>query len=149
MSTFGAWAAGPGGTWVTVGCLFVLAVILAYLAGCRWGERRARDDRRGEAEGGRWVSALLETDSEAMARQAAMARRTHPVYRTRPPGPPGTVITEPLTPAAHTAWQALALTGDDPTVTAWTQAMAQGMDAWLAEHVYGVPYSADELWSGQ
>lgn len=33
----------------------------------------------------------------------------------------------------------------DPTVSAWTQQMAANMDRWLAEHVYGVPYSADEL----
>jgi hypothetical protein len=45
---------------------------------------------------------------------------------------------------AHEAWLAheelaVDLANDDPTVSAWTQAMAESMDAWLEAHVYSVP----------
>lgn len=121
---FWAWVAGPWGTLALTGGGVVFGFVLGMLEGLHRAERRAEEA----------------AEDEHYARLEAMAARTHPVYRRALPPPE----------VAH-EWQAhtetaLALASPDPTVSAWTQQMAESMDAWLAEHVYNVPYSADELW---
>lgn len=140
MNPFIAWAVSWQGTAALMVCALVLGIILGELDGKPRGRR---------------------AEAEDIEREEAMARRTHPVYR-QPASDQFAAIRE----AGRRAWaiqqERAALPGpyrsgtedeavasDDPTVSAWTADMAASMDRWLAEHVYGVPYSADELWSGQ
>ena len=141
MNSFAAWVASPAGTAILAMLALALGLVLGELDGIPRGRRHEAED---------------------MEREEAMARRTHLVYRLD--SKPASDQFDAIREAGRQAWKvqqerdasvelypghALVPVGDDPTVTAWTQAMAAGMDAWLAEHVYGVPYSADELWSGQ
>lgn len=127
----GFWAGSiPQWGWLEI-ALFSLFFLVAGLGvGSRHGRRRAERDqaeRREEARAARWLRQVR-------------------------PRPPEVHHQDPR--VAHEAWlahteQAMDVANDDPTVSAWTQQMAESMDQWIQEHVYGVPYSADELWSGQ
>ena len=177
MSAFAVWAQSPAGTLALTGCALVVGMILGYLTGHKAGHRHAEDDaaeRRDIAKAEQWYQELRRQEAMVPDRawRAAIDRgltnaqplpewedreellhewHDHPPLKWDDEGVPGCPSCERRWEPARVA-SALAFTtdpGGDPSVTAWTQAMAAGMDAWLAEHVYGVPYSADELWSGQ
>ena len=141
-------------SWVIVFCSFLglFCLIVGVMIGLAWADRQ---DRK--------VSALIRADIEADQFLEELRprpplpprqRRTSTAAFLDLPGSPFAAAMTGAAGQAHEAWLAheelaLDLANDDPTVSAWTADMAASMDRWLAEHVYGVPYSADELWSGQ
>lgn len=152
MSGWWAWVAGPQGTTVLALCALVLGMILGYLTGHRAGWRAALADlreRREEAE----ANQLLEELRPLPSGRPTERTRVRVDYRPAPIPGLGTPIwarqQEEWEPA-HVG-QALALTApavDELTDSAYTQDMGARMDRFLNE-LFRVPYSADELWSGQ
>jgi acyl-homoserine lactone acylase PvdQ len=140
------WTDGLPAWWAMVVAVAALGVgvLLGELHGRGVGRAQERQDRAAE----RAVRQVRSWRGDSPAtREEAMARRTHPVYRQR-----RTSTAAFLNPpeVAH-EWsehvdQALDLANDDPTVSAWTQQMAESMDAFLAgllaEHP--VPYLPGE-----
>jgi hypothetical protein len=114
-------------------CLLALCTLLGIWAGIGW--ERALEAREEDEE-------LAEVQAATRKRCPELEPGTVHMYQ-RADGsivPAASVAPE----VAHEAWlahteQAMDLANDDPTVSAWTQEMAQSMDAWLAEHVYSVP----------
>ena len=133
---FWAWVAGPSGTTTLALCALALGMILGYLTGHRAGWRAAVADlreRREEARAARWLGQIH-----------GQFRRDEALIRWTPPE-----VAHEWEPA-HVA-SALALTApavDELTDSAYTQDMGARMDRFLAG-LFQVPYSADELWSGQ
>jgi hypothetical protein len=145
------WAGSiPPWAWVLYVCaagIFIVLVLLASMSGRRRGYDAGYEDGRADMldqvkEAGWRMPPLLEL-------QQAHAERIGPkrVGRTSTAAflnPPELHHEEPQPFADPYGWldhtdQAMALANDDPTVSAWTQEMAQSMDAWLTEHVYSVP----------
>ena len=141
MNSFAVWVASPAGTAILAMLALALGLVLGEMDGIPRGRRHeAEDIEREEAEDraaeDAWRQARQPTTAQIDAIREA-GRRAWAIQQERD-------ASVELYPG-----QALAVVADDPSVSAWTEAMAASMDAWLAEHVYGVPYSADELWSGQ
>jgi hypothetical protein len=163
------WTDGLPAWWaMAVAVTALLAgVLLGELHGRGVGRGQVREDRKAE----RAVRQVRSWRDGPATREEAMARRTPPVYRQRrtsteafldPDVPvvygrrrPRAANEDPhliekiLAPPPEVAheWsehvdQALDVANDDPTVSAWTQQMAESMDAFLAgllaEHP--VPY---------
>ena len=158
------WTDGLPAWWAMVVAVAALlaGVWLGELHGRGVGRAQEREDRQAER-----AARQVRSWRAPATREEAMARRTHPVYRQRrtstaaflnPPEvhheDPGMSLAEAdeyWADVAHKAWlahteQAMDLANDDPTVSAWTQAAAERMDAFLAgllaEHP--VPYLPGE-----
>jgi hypothetical protein len=134
------WTDGLPAWWAMVVAVAALGVgvLLGWRYGRSVGYLQAKEDRKADAAV-RQVRAWREGPA---TREEAMARRTHPVYRQRRTSTEA--FLRPPPEVAHEAWlahteQAMDLANDDPTVSAWTQQMAESMDQWLEAHVYSVP----------
>jgi hypothetical protein len=124
-----------------------VGVWLGELHGRGVGRGQVREDRQAERAARLVRSWRVPAEVVAPARQ----RRTSTAAFLNPPEvhheDPGMTLAEAdeyWAGVAHEAWLAhtdlaIDLANDDPTVTAWTQAMAESMDAWLEAHVYSVP----------
>lgn len=142
MSGWWAWVAGPQGTTVLALCALVLGMILGYLTGHRSGWRAALADLRERREERAAVRTVQQWREPMWEYRAAHRELAGQVVRV----PEVAHEWEP----AHVA-SALALTApavDELTDSAYTQDMGARMDRFLNE-LFRVPYSADELWSGQ
>jgi len=153
------WTDGLPAWWamaVAVAALLV-GVWLGELHGRGVGRGQVREDRAAE-RAARQVRSWRDGRGErtaAFLEPSAPAYRPHQLLAARHDSPD---VTGPLTDwekvppeVAHEAWlahteQAMDLANDDPTVSAWTQAAAERMDAFLAgllaEHP--VPYLPGE-----
>ena len=158
----GFWAAGPGwASWVIVGCLFALGLLLGGWWG--WGrgwDHAVEDARRRRAQAAARRTSLIDYRPPEVAHEEAIslvsrfldpqvAHEAWLAYEEQTL----TLANETLGEEwdrIHPGWrdQAPALVRPDLTDSAYIQDMGERMDRFLAE-LCGVPYSADELWSGQ
>ena len=129
----------PPWAWVLYVCaaaLFIILVLLAELHGRGVGERRAEEDRE---EAGAWLRELAGHPDRTTRVLRPRGERTsaflNPLELHHEEPQP---FADPYGWLDHTD-QAMDLANDDPTVSAWTQQMAESMDAWLEAHVYSVP----------
>jgi len=132
------WAGSiPPWAWVLYVCaagIFIILVLAASMSGRRRGYDAGYEDGRLD---------MLDEREHELARQgrrlAGRGERTSAFLN-----PPELHHEEPQPFADPYGWldhtdQAMDLANDDPTVSAWTQQMAESMDAWLEAHVYSVP----------
>ena len=140
----GFWAAGPGwASWVVAGCLFALGL----LAGAWWGQGRGwkhceEDQRWRRAQARARRTSLIDYRPPEIAHEWQTPGAS--LFGARDTLPPEAIQEEWLT---YTG-QALALVRPDLTDSAYIQDMGERMDRFLND-LFRVPYSADELWSGQ
>jgi hypothetical protein len=138
----GFWAGGiPGWGLVVGGCLCVLFLLLGLWFGMGRRERAYEDgyDDGQAEERERARPQLARRQARRGERTAAFLNPPEVHHEARGAfdlsGLPDYVAGSDAWFARHRQQEA----GDDPTVSAWTQQMAESMDAWLQEHVYGVP----------
>jgi hypothetical protein len=115
--------------WPAAFAVWLLGVALGAWAGLGIGRDRGYDagydDGRGDEQD--------RASGQLARRQARRGERTAAFLN--PPEVHHEALVRYDTSYDHPGWEA----DDDPTVSAWTQQMAESMDAWLQEHVYGVP----------
>jgi hypothetical protein len=139
---------------VTTGIIIVVAVV-SWCASAWWSVGRYEE-----------IIAELEGELKKLkARSARFVRRPWPPEVAHPPEPvlerramtdshsqsDSQRISDPAMPDSHTPSDSHN-SGDSHNGSdgdEWIRDMTSGMDAWIAENVYSVPFSVEELWTRQ
>ena len=158
----GFWAAGPGwSSWVVAGCLSALGLLLGAWWGQGRGWKQCEEDmrvRRAQAAARR--TSLIDYRPPEIAHEAItwVPQTVHEAWLAHEEQALALAAGETLGKEwdrIHPGWrednwreQQKALVRADLTDSAYTQDMGERMTRFL-DDLLRVPYSADELWSGQ